>query len=138
MIKKILISDSQPISAYGIQHLINSLNYPVECLSVTANLKSICEFLNVYNPDLLIVDISIFEEKGIDVIMEIKAKNKFLKILVINTSYDKFLAIKSIKIGTNGFVTKADKLEVIKEAIERVLKGGVYIGKQLNDELSKA
>ena len=136
MIKKILISDSQPISAYGMLRLIKDLDYEVECLSVVDNLQSICDFLSVHSPDLLIVDVSIFIEKGIDVIKGIKAKNKFLKILVTNNDYDKFLAIESIKIGTNGFVCKTDTLETVREAVERVLRGGVYIGKQLAEELS--
>ncbi len=137
MIKKILISDSQPISAYGLLRLIKDLDYEIECLSIVHDLQGICTFLSVHSPDLLIVDVSIFTEKGIGVIKDIKAKNKFLKILVTNNKYDKFLAIESIKIGTNGFVSKTDELETIKQAVERVLRGGVYIGKRLSDELSK-
>jgi len=135
LIKKILISDSQPISANGFLNLINRVSFPVECVTTDAQLDNIHNYLNVYTPEMLILDISTLKN-SMEILKQIKFNNKFVKILVLNSCYNKSLAINSIKIGAMGYVSKTDPLDELERAVERILGGGIYLGKQLNEELS--
>ena len=136
MSKKILIVDNHPVVVSGVITALKELDIAVECLKPIKDVSKIRNCIDLYNPDLLIMELFLPNSKGVETIKEIKKHNKFIKILVFSSQYNNLLAVKSIKAGVSGFLCKSMSLDVIKVAVKRILKGGIYISDRLNEELN--
>jgi len=136
MCKKILIADNHPIVVEGVVNLLKEFGGEIQCLDSVNDISKIWNSLSLYNPDLLIMELSLPNSKGVETIQEIRKHNKFLKIVVYSSHYNNLLALKSIKAGASGFICKTMDLDSVKSAIERILKGGIYLSEELRNQLN--
>jgi len=136
MCKKILIADSHPIVINGVMNLLKEFGNEIRCVEPVTDISKIWNSLSLYTPDLLIMELSLPNSKGIETIQKIKKHSSFLRIVVYSAQYNNLLALKSIKAGASGFICKTMDLNTVKDAIERILKGGIYLSEELRDQLN--
>jgi DNA-binding NarL/FixJ family response regulator len=77
-------------------------------------------------PDLMIVDLSLGKESGLDLIKEVRKSYPPIKILVMSMHKDEFHIQYAIKNGADGYLYKDDKPEELITAIKRIAKGETY------------
>lgn len=78
-------------------------------------------------PDVAIVDISLKNGCGIDLIKRIKEKDENIRMLVWSTHSESLYAERALRAGALGYVSKDQATDKIVEAIRRVLEGKVYL-----------
>jgi len=78
-------------------------------------------------PDIAIVDISLKQSHGIELIKDIKARRPDFPILVLTMHDESFYAERVLRAGAKGYVTKAEVSSKVIEGIRKVLDGEVYI-----------
>lgn len=88
--------------------------------------------------DLVIVDITMPGRNGLELIQEIKLQNSALPILVISSHPEKDYALRSLKLGAAGYVSKQSAADVLVTAVQRVLSGRRYISPTLAEQLAGA
>jgi len=135
MSKKILIAESHPIVINGILNTLKVFGNKIQYVEPINDISKLWSSLSVHAPDMLIMELTLPNSKGIETIQQIKKHSKFLKILVFSSQYNNLLALKSIKAGASGFLCKTMDLETVKNAIERVLSGGIYLSEELRIQL---
>jgi DNA-binding NarL/FixJ family response regulator len=86
--------------------------------------------------DLVIVDISMPGRSGLDLIRDIRGEKPELPVLVVSGHAEKDYAIRALKLGAAGYVSKQSAADVLVSAVRRVLSGGRYVSPALAELLA--
>jgi len=132
--RSILIVDDHPIFRQGLAQLINQEDDLAVC-GEAEDYKSAFKGIQEFNPEMLIVDISLKNMSGIDLIREINKDYKGIPILVISMHEESLYAERSLRVGARGYITKQEASESIVYAIREVLNGKIYTSKSVMDTL---
>ncbi len=90
------------------------------------NGKTGLDFCLSHKPDLLVVDLFLPGLHGLEVVKEVRAKLPATRILVLTSHPDGELPARLIGQGVNGFVDKTEPLNYVLQAVETVMKGGMF------------
>ena len=129
---RIFLADDHPIFRHGLMQLINN----EEDMTVCGDAENAFDALNqikIIKPDLLIVDISLKDRSGIELIQDIKLYNTKIPILVLSMHEESFYAKRVLKLGAKGYIMKAETYESVINAIRQVLKGKIYLSDNIAD-----
>lgn len=86
--------------------------------------------------DLVIVDIGMPGRSGLDFIQDVKSGKPGLPVLVVSAHSEKDYAIRALKLGAAGYVSKQGAGDVLVSAVKRVLAGGRYVSPSLAEQLA--
>jgi len=134
---RIVIVDDHPIVRHGVSRLLNR----EEDLCVTGEAENSAEALQLLEaelPDLVLVDLVLDGESGIDLIEEIRRRWPSLPVLVVSMHDAPDYLERVLKSGAQGFVNKKESIQRLSDAIRRVLSGRVYIGENMMDVLARS
>jgi len=133
--KAILIADDHPVLRRGLAALIESepdLSVCGEAATRAAALKAI----RATRPDLVIVDLLLGDDDGLDLIKAMKIHHPKIPALVLSMHDESVYAERSLQAGAMGFVSKQQLDETLLLAIRRVLKGEMYLSEKLEARLA--
>jgi len=88
--------------------------------------------------DLVIVDISMPGRSGLDLIKDIRLVKPHLPLIVVSAQAERDYAIRALKLGAAGYVTKQSAPDVLVAAVRRVLSGGRYVSPALAELLANS
>jgi DNA-binding NarL/FixJ family response regulator len=130
-LKRVFVVDDHPIVREGLAAQI--ANQPN--LQLCGEAEDVAEALTCIvpaQPDVIIVDISLKNGNGIELVKRLKTRDENVRILVWSMYPENLYAERALRAGALGYVSKTRKAEEIMEAIQTVLSGKVY----LSDEMS--
>ena len=131
---KILIVDDHAVVRYGCAQLISAepdLELVGEAGGVQEGLAMIAE----HQPDLVIVDISLKDGSGIELIRQVKAQHTNVKMLVWSM-HDEFLfAERALRAGAMGYICKEEAINTVIDAIRQIQRGKVFLSDRISDRL---
>jgi DNA-binding NarL/FixJ family response regulator len=107
-------------------------------LEICGEADSAAEALQKINPaapDLVIVDITLKGMNGLDLIRELRSRSCTAFILVLSMHDESMYAERALRAGANGYIAKHETSLQLREAIRRVLGGGVYLSRRMTTEL---
>lgn len=132
---RVLIADDHPIVRQGIQKTIEgNPDMRVEAEAVDAQQTLDRSALN--DLDLVLLDLSMPGADGLDVLKELKRRRPQLPVLVLTMHSEEQFAIRSLKAGASGYLTKDTVPEELVRAIRTVVGGRHYISSTLGDRLA--
>ncbi|MFZ4570971.1 MAG: response regulator [Bacteroidales bacterium] len=136
----ILIVDDHAIVRAGL----NTILELEKGFSVTGMAKNTAEALKIISSkkiDVMVLDVSLPGRSGLEIIKEAKQIQPLLKIIMLSIYPEDRFAIRALKAGASGYLTKEMAPEMIVEAIRKVSSGGKYItpvmAEKLADELNE-
>lgn len=88
--------------------------------------------------DVLILDLSMPGRSGIELIAQIKSEKARLPMLVLSMHDEEQYAVRAIKAGASGYLTKASASEELVVAVRKIAKGGLYITSTVAERLAQA
>jgi DNA-binding NarL/FixJ family response regulator len=122
----ILIVDDHPIVAEGLQKLILANGLASNCASVYSAQECL-KNLEIFNPDLVLLDYHLPDGNGIDLCKIIKRTNEKIKVLVVSSFREQSIVKLMMDSGASGYVLKNASEEEIIDAIKTVLAGKKYM-----------
>lgn len=131
---RILIVDDHPIVRHGMAELLNQ----EEDLEVCGDAGDATEAMRMVEqccPEIVIVDISLDGDNGIELIEQIKARHPQTKMLVSSIHDEKVFAGRALRAGAMGYVSKRENVRRIVSAIRRVLRGEIYLSPPMANRL---
>lgn len=131
---RILIVDDHELLRQGLHELIASKPDLEVCGEATDEAGAIKQFHEL-QPDLMIVDISLKEGDGIDLIKRIHAESPAVRMLVLSMHDESLYAQRVLRAGASGYVSKQAPSGTILDAIRCVLDGKLYFSPQLAQRL---
>ncbi len=134
---QVLLVDDHPLLRTGLRHVLEQERDfgPVgEAGSADEALRRIDEQLW----DAVILDIVMPGRNGLEVLQEIRRKKPALPVLIFSNHAEHVFALRAIKAGANGYLTKNSGPEELLRAIRRVLAGKRYVSAALAEMLADA
>lgn len=132
----IAIIDDHSIVVEGFKRLLEADNYVI---SFVAN--SLAEARNkliTHNSDVVILDISLPDGMGFDLIPEIQAQNPSCKILVTSMYHKEPYPSRALRAGAHGYISKIEGADHLCEAITTLMSGAQYIGTDILHNIESA
>ena len=128
---KIVLADDHTLVRAGLKALL-TLSQAFEVVGEAGDGVAAIELVEMLQPDLLVLDLSMPKMSGAECIREIRSRGLTCRILVL-TMYDEEEEIRSVmQAGANGYLLKKSADTELVEAIHKIYHGGTY----LNEELS--
>ena len=85
---------------------------------------------------MVILDIDMPGKKGMEILERIKYEKPDLPVLMLTMYAEEQLAVRALKIGASGYLTKASASDELVSAIQKVLSGGKYVSPSLAEHLA--
>jgi DNA-binding NarL/FixJ family response regulator len=124
---RVLIIDDHPAVRRGLSEIV-SREAGMEVCGEAGTVADAREQLRATKPDVAVIDIFLKNESGLELIKEIQTSQPETKILVCSMHPPWSYADASMDAGALGYVSKAEALEHLTEAIRAVLQGEKYVG----------
>ena len=127
---KVVIVDDHEIVRTGITVTLRS-NPDIDIVGEAANTQEMLELLNKVSVDILILDVVMPKQTGIEVMPVIRQKFPMVKVIIFSGLNDEKTIAMALKTGANGFLTKESLQDELETAIFSVARGEDYISKSL-------
>ncbi|WP_295542088.1 response regulator transcription factor [uncultured Thiohalocapsa sp.] len=127
---RILIVDDHPLVRAGLCSLFDDEPDLSVCAEV-GNVRDAIAVARTESPDLALIDISLEDGNGIELIKRLKVHIPELKMLVCSMHDESLFAERAINAGARGYVNKHQITEQILEAARQVLAGRIYLSDKM-------
>ena len=131
---KILIVDDHPLVREGLADLVNKEKDLVVCGQAEDAYQAM-EAIRELKPDMAIVDISLKETSGLELIKDIKIQHPSLPILTLSMHEESVYAERALRAGAKGYIMKREATKKVVTAIRKVLRGQLYLSEKMTTRL---
>lgn len=134
---KILLVDDHAIVRRGVRQLLAE-TWPNAVFGEAATAQQALELVGKEPWCIVLLDITMPGRSGLDVIRDLKDAQPKMPVLVLSMHAEEQFALRVLKSGASGYVTKDTLLEDLTLAVEKVLAGGRYLSATLAELLAGA
>ena len=132
---KVLIADDHAIVRQGLKQILSEVpDMAVE--GEAADTQEVMGKILAKDWDVLILDISMPGRSGLDVLKDVTLKKPKLPILVLSIHPEVQYALRVLKAGASGYMTKESAPDELVEAIRKVYRGGKFVSQSLAERLA--
>lgn len=132
---KILICDDHKIVRDGLSQILQQLK-DVSLIREAGDGNEALTVLKNDFFDILLLDISLPGMSGLEILKAVKTKWPATNVLMLSMHPQEQYAIRALKLGASGYLTKDTASEELLLAVKRVSKGGKYISQSLAERLT--
>ncbi len=133
---KILLADDHALFREGLKRILVEAS-DLEVIEEVADGLKLLKTLSRVKPDMIMLDISMPNIRGIEAIKEIKTIHPDSKILVLTMHRDMEYLHQAISSGAHGYLLKEDADSELFEAIDKVRQGKIFISPKLSEYLTE-
>ena len=131
---RLFIVDDHPVMRRGLVEVISEMS-TMEVCGEAASKDEALQAVARLQPDLVLVDISLGDDNGIDLIKEIKNQGSHVKMLVLSMHDEMLFAARALRAGAMGYVDKNEPTSYLMEAISQVLDNRIYLSAKMTDRV---
>ncbi len=134
---RVVIADDHTILREGLRQLLESAD-DIRVVAEAADGHQVIACVRADEFDVLILDMSMPGKSGIELIKQVKAEKPKLRVLVLSMHEEEQYAVRAIKAGASGYVTKDSAGTQLLTAIRKVASGGAFISAEVAEQLALA
>ncbi len=131
---RVLIVDDHATMREGLVRVLERAGDLQVCGDADTTQRAL-ELIEPSKPDLVLLDLSLGQDNGIELIKDIKIRFPQLLVLVHSMHEDSVYAGRSLRAGAKGYVMKSEPPENLLKAIREVLRGEIYLNEALTKQL---
>ena len=132
--RRILIVDDHPVVRQGLVLAIGR-EPDLEVCGEAAHIEEAMRLAEDGHPDVVIVDLSLDGEDGIELIDYVKSRWSSVKILVYSSHDEETYAGRVLRAGAMGYISKREPMTKIVVAVRQILSGEIYLSPQMTTKL---
>jgi two-component system invasion response regulator UvrY len=132
---QVLVADDHPLLRSGLKHVLQQepdFGLPGEA----ENSDQVLERLEERSWDVVVLDIAMPGRNGLETLSEIRKRRPGLPVLILSMHSEDQFAIRAIKAGASGYLTKNNAATELVHAIRRILAGKKYVSPALAEVLA--
>lgn len=130
---RVAVVDDHPVIRRGLAQLLEQ-EADLELVGETGEAHEALAMIRSDEPDLVIVDLSLGGQDGLQLVRQISTRHEGLKVLVLSMHTEKLYAERAIRAGAHGYIMKHEPSEELMSAIRRIRDGGIYVSSELQRE----
>ena len=135
MTTRVLLADDHALFRHGLERVLAE-GLPGSAFGHAGDTAEALRLAREESWDLVILDISFGGKSGLDVLKEIRHFRPKLPVLVLSMHPEKQFAVRALKAGAAGYVTKKVVSEELLQAVRRVLAGGRWVTQEVAERLA--
>ncbi len=132
---RIVVADDHTIVREGLKQLLGAAG-DLTVVGEAQNGHETLERVRGLEFDLLLLDMSMPGKSGIELIRQVRAEKPKLRILVLSMHEEHQYAVRAIRAGAAGYLTKESASRQLVEAIRKVASGGAFISAEIAQQLA--
>ncbi|WMW82236.1 response regulator transcription factor [Undibacterium cyanobacteriorum] len=132
---KLMIVDAHPVVRAGIRHIVKNVPQ-IEVVAEASTGQEAIKLARQIETRIILIEIALNDRNGIDVLKQIKREFPQVGILVFSSHREDQYAIRSLKAGASGFLSKSSSEFEILHAIHQVASGLKFISPELAQEMA--
>lgn len=131
---EILVADDHPVVRWGLKQMFE--NYPdLHIAGEAATSDALIEQVRRRSWNLVILDLALPPGGGMEALKTIRDIAPQLPVLILSIYPEEDLAIRMLRLGANGYITKGAEADVLVPAIRKVAKGEKYVSAAVSEQL---
>jgi len=131
---RVLIVDDHPIFLAGVKETL-AREEDVKLAGEASNGHNALELARKRPWDVIVLDITMPEKGGVDVLQELRREQPKLPILILSAHPEDQMALRLLRAGASGYLTKEKAPDVLITAIRKIVGGGKYISESLAEKV---
>ena len=132
---RIVIADDHAIVREGLKRIVGSAA-DLEVVGEAWDGTEVIRLVRELEFDVLVLDLSMPGRSGMELIKLVHAEKPRLRILVLSMHQEDQYAVRAIKSGASGYLTKESAPAQLEKAIRKVAEGGAYISAEVAEQLA--
>jgi two-component system invasion response regulator UvrY len=132
---KILIADDHPIVRAGLKQYVSDTVDMIVADEASNGEEALQKALKK-DYDVMLLDITLPERNGLDILKQLKKQKPALKVLVLTIHPEEQYAMRVLKSGASGYLTKESAPQELISAIRKVASGGRYLSPSFAEKLA--
>jgi DNA-binding NarL/FixJ family response regulator len=132
---KVCLVDDHTIVRKGLKQILEQ-NKEIEVSGEAKNASEMFKMLKTENFDVIVLDISLPGRSGIDALKQLKDLVPDLPVLILSMHPPEQYALRVMKAGASGYLTKESAPDELITAVEKISRGKKYINNELAEELA--
>ena len=132
---RIAIADDHAIVREGLKRIVSSCE-GMQVVGEAADGIEVMQRVRALDIDVLMLDLSMPGRSGMELIKLVRAENPRLRILVLSMHQEMQYAVRAIKSGASGYLTKESAPAQLEQAIRKIAAGGAFISAEVAQQLA--
>ena len=132
---KIVIADDHAIVREGLKRIVSSAD-GMEVVGEARDGNEVLRRVRDLSFDVLMLDLSMPGRNGMETIKLVRAEKPKLRVLVLSMHQEHQYAVRAIKSGASGYMTKESAPDLLVQAIRKIASGGAYISDEVAQQLA--
>ena len=132
---RLVLADDHTIVREGLKQLLGAAG-DLQVVGEAQNGHEVIERIRALDFDVLLLDMSMPGKSGIELIRQVHAERPKLRILVLSMHEEHQYAVRAIRAGAAGYLTKESASRQLVDAIRKVASGGAFISSEVAQQLA--
>lgn len=132
---RIFLADDHPLIRKGLTDILED-EVDMKIVGDASSANQALNELEKTQPDILITDLSMPGRGGLDLLNDLKHLYPKLPVLILTMHPEERFAVRALKTGAYGYLTKGSKPEELVKAVRKIASGGKYITPSLAEKLA--
>jgi DNA-binding NarL/FixJ family response regulator len=125
-VKRIFLVEDHPIFRMGMTELLNA-DPGLSVCGEAEDLAAARRLIGAQAPDLVIVDIGLNKDNGLELVKELAREHPNLPVLVLSMFDERLWAERALRAGARGYLMKQETSNTVVAAVHAILAGGRYV-----------
>jgi len=134
---RVIIADDHTILREGLRQLLSAAG-DIAVVSEAVDGHEVVDRVGDTDADVLLLDLSMPGRSGMELIKHVKREKPKLRILVLSMHEEHQYAVRAIKAGASGYLTKDSASTQLVSAIRKIAAGGAFISAEVAEQLAHA
>ena len=134
---RVVIADDHTIVREGLKQLLLASG-DFDVVGEARDGHEVLQYVRSDDFDVLLLDISMPGKSGIELIKQVKSEKPKLRVLVLSMHHEHQYAVRAIKAGASGYLTKDSAANLLVAAIRKVGAGGAFISAEVAEALARS
>jgi len=130
-----LITDDHAVVRRGLKELLTD-SHKIEVLGEASTAGEALDRVRRGEWDVVILDINLPDRNGLDLLRDLKREKPDLPVLILSVCSEDQFAVRALRSGAAGYLTKASAPAQLVDAVEKVAAGGRYISPAVAERLA--
>jgi len=132
--RRVMLVDDHPIVRQGLRRLIEA-EPDLEVCGEAETAREAKSMIRDIDPDVVIVDVSLAQGDGLELVKDARAHYPNLPLLVLSMHDEVIYAERMLSAGANGYIMKQAASDQFLVALRRVLEGGIYVSESVGNSM---
>ena len=122
----IFVLDDHPVVRQGLKTILED-EPDITVSGEASTYRELIDLLEAKTPDLIVLDITLPDRSGLDVLKDLKAQHPDIPVLILTIHKEEHFAVRTLKAGADGFLNKMSVSDELVQAVRKIATGGKYI-----------